>query len=82
MVRRFFRRRYDTVLMRRHGPDEPEDQSESEEPLQDRRRAALMLVLVLVLVIGGVMLVHVLRDMAAIQDCAMSGRTNCAPITP
>jgi hypothetical protein len=68
--------------MRRKGPDEPDDQSESEEPLPDRRRAALMLVLVLLLALGGVALVHVLHDMATIQDCAMSGRTNCAPINP
>jgi len=67
--------------MRRQGPDEPGDQSESEEPPPDRRRAALMLLVVLLLVIGGVALVRVLRNMAAIQDCAMSGRTNCAPIS-
>ena len=42
----------------------------------------MMLVLVLVLVIGGVVLVRVLRNMAAIQNCAMEGRTNCAPIAP
>jgi hypothetical protein len=68
--------------MRRQGPDDPEDQSQSEEPLPDRRRAALMLVVVLLLAVGGVVLVHILRNMAAIQDCAMSGRTNCAPINP
>jgi hypothetical protein len=64
--------------MRRRGPEDPDDQTD--DPLPDRRRAAMMLVLVLLLVIGGVLLVRVLRNMASIQDCAMSGRTNCAPI--
>lgn len=63
-----------------HGSDEPDDPDSGDEELPDRRRAALMLVLVLLLVIGGVALVHVLRNMSQIQDCAMSGRTNCAPI--
>lgn len=66
--------------MLKHGPDEPDDSDDGDEELPDRRRAALMLLLVLLLVIGGVALVHVLRDMSRIQDCAMSGRTNCAPI--
>ena len=69
--------------MLRHGPDEPDDSDDTdEEELPDRRRAALMLLFVLVLVLGGLALVHVLRSMSQIQDCAMSGRTNCAPIDP
>lgn len=67
--------------MPRHGSDEPDDSDDTdEEELPDRRRAALMLLFVLVLVLGGLALVHVLRNMSQIQDCAMSGRTNCAPI--
>jgi hypothetical protein len=66
--------------MLKHGADEPNDSDDGDEELPDRRRAALMLVLVLLLVIGGLALVHVLRNMSQIQDCAMSGRTNCAPI--
>ncbi len=66
--------------MPRHGPDGPDDHDEADEQLPDRRRAALVLVFVLLLVMGGLALVHVLRNMARIQDCAMSGRTNCAPI--
>jgi len=31
-------------------------------------------------VIVGLFLIHVLRDMSSVQDCAMQGRTNCAPI--
>lgn len=68
------------LLMLRHGPDEPDDSDDTDEQLPDRRRAALMLVFVLLLALGGLALVHVLRNMSQIQDCAMSGRTNCAPI--
>ncbi len=47
----------------------------------DPRRAALVgLVVTLLLVLGGVLLVHVLGRAAKLQDCVMSGRTNCAPI--
>lgn len=45
-----------------------------------RRRAVIGLVVVIVLVVGGLLLVRVLQNMSRIQDCAMSGRTNCAPI--
>ncbi|HTW73521.1 MAG TPA: hypothetical protein VMD56_01220 [Steroidobacteraceae bacterium] len=66
--------------MPRQGPDEPDDTENGDEPPPDRRRAVLTLVFVLLLVVGGLLLVRVLRNMAQIQDCAMSGRTNCAPI--
>jgi hypothetical protein len=45
-----------------------------------RRRALVALVVVLLLVVAGLVLVHVLQNMSRIQDCAMSGRTNCVPI--
>jgi hypothetical protein len=45
-----------------------------------RRRAVIGLVVVIVLVVGGLLLVRALQNMSRIQDCAMSGRTNCAPI--
>jgi hypothetical protein len=35
---------------------------------------------VILLVLGGLVLTHVLRQAARLQDCVMSGRTNCAPI--
>jgi hypothetical protein len=48
---------------------------------RDSRRAALVgLIVTLLLVVGGVVLVHVLGRAARLQDCVMSGRTNCAPI--
>jgi hypothetical protein len=52
-----------------------------ETPAPDPRRAALIgLGLLCALVVGGLVLAHALRSSARIQDCVMSGRTNCAPI--
>lgn len=49
----------------------------------DPRWAALIgLVLTLLLVLGGVLLVRVLGRASRLQDCVMSGRSNCAPIDP
>ena len=48
---------------------------------QPNRRGALIgLVVIVVLVLGGLWISHVLRGASAIQDCVMSGRTNCAPV--
>jgi hypothetical protein len=49
-------------------------------PPDPRRPAAIGLIVVVLLVIGGLFLIHVLRDTSKIQDCVMQGRTNCAPI--
>ncbi|HXC89895.1 MAG TPA: hypothetical protein VNV18_06980 [Stellaceae bacterium] len=47
----------------------------------DRRTAALMgLAVVLSLAIAGVVLVRDLGKESRLEDCLMSGRTNCAPI--
>jgi hypothetical protein len=47
----------------------------------DRRTAALMgLVVVLSLAIAGIVLVRDLGAESKLEDCLMSGRTNCAPI--
>jgi hypothetical protein len=45
-----------------------------------RRRALIGLLLVVVLVVGGLLLARVLKNVSRLQDCVMSGRTNCAPI--
>jgi hypothetical protein len=45
-----------------------------------RRSAVIGLLVIVLLVVGGLLLVRALRHMSEIQDCAMSGRTNCAPI--
>ncbi len=47
----------------------------------DPRWGALVgLLITLLLVLGGMLLVRVLSRAARLQDCVMSGRTNCAPI--
>jgi hypothetical protein len=52
-----------------------------ESAAPDSRRGALIgLGLVLLLIVGGLVLAHILRSTAQVQDCVMSGRTNCAPI--
>ena len=59
--------------MNERPPEEPE--------IPDSRRGALIgFALVVLLIVGGLVLMHVLRGTAQIQDCVMSGRTNCAPI--
>jgi hypothetical protein len=54
---------------------------EDEQAGADRRTGALVgLVVILVLAIIAVVLVRELRKKSALEDCLMSGRTNCAPI--
>jgi hypothetical protein len=51
------------------------------ERADDRRSAALIgLIIILALAIAGVVLVRELREQSRMEDCLMSGRTNCAPI--
>ncbi|MGH7116326.1 MAG: hypothetical protein ACREE9_17755 [Stellaceae bacterium] len=54
----------------------------SEEQRGDGSRfgAVIGLLVVLVLVVAAVYLVHALRKESQLEDCLMSGRTNCAPI--
>jgi hypothetical protein len=47
---------------------------------ESRRSALIGLIIVLVLLGGGLWLIHVLRAASQLQDCVMSGRSNCAPI--
>ena len=54
---------------------------DNEREADDRRTAALMgLAVVLSLAIAGVVLVRDLGKESKLEDCLMSGRTNCAPI--
>ncbi len=58
--------------------DRPE---EDEADAAQRRSAALIgLIIILVLAIAGVALVRALGSKSRLEDCLMSGRTNCAPI--
>jgi hypothetical protein len=45
-----------------------------------RRKALLGLLFVVLLILGGLLLTRVLHSTAQLQDCVMSGRSNCAPI--
>jgi hypothetical protein len=54
---------------------------EDERAADDRRTAALMgLAVVLALAVAGIVLVRDLGEKSRLEDCLMSGRTNCAPI--
>jgi LPS O-antigen subunit length determinant protein (WzzB/FepE family) len=59
----------------------PREPRNPQEP-DPRRSALLALVLIVLLIVGGLYVVHVLRSSSELQDCVMSGRTNCAPIPP
>jgi type II secretory pathway component PulM len=56
-----------------------EDSKQDDVP-DDRRNALIGMGVVLLLVVAGWLLVHWIRDTSRVQDCVMSGRTNCAPI--
>jgi hypothetical protein len=54
---------------------------DSDRETEQRRTAALLgLIVILSLAIVGVVLVRQLRIKSQIEDCLMSGRTNCVPI--
>ena len=53
--------------------------ADGEEPLSTGALIGIGIFLVL-LVLSGVWLMNTLRDIGKMQDCAMQGRRNCAPI--
>jgi len=54
---------------------------ESDRETDERRTSALLgLIIVLALAIAGVVLVRALGQKSLLEDCLLSGRTNCAPI--
>jgi len=58
------------------GPGDPRDDEEA----PNRRGALIALVVVVVLVVGGIVLSQILHGVSQVQDCAMQGRSNCAPV--
>jgi hypothetical protein len=58
-------------------PDGPDGPDENSEAPNSRRGVLVGLVLILLLVAGGFLLTRVLRGMSQLQDCALSGRSNC-----
>jgi cell division septal protein FtsQ len=57
--------------------DKHEDEDDQPAP---RRGALIALIVVVALVAGGIWISQSLRSSAQIQDCVMSGRSNCAPV--
>lgn len=55
-------------------------QSEDGDDGDRRSRALIGLIIILALAILGIVLVRELRKESQLEDCLMSGRTNCAPI--
>ncbi|MDR3523623.1 MAG: hypothetical protein P4L66_05925 [Acetobacteraceae bacterium] len=53
---------------------------ESNDPAS-RRGPAIALLLIVALLVGGILLQRHLRATGQMEDCLMSGRTNCAPIS-
>ena len=62
-----------------HLPMTEQTPKESQTP-DTRQGAKVGLIIVLLLVFGGLFLVRVLHKTSQLQDCVMSGRTNCAPV--
>ena len=56
------------------------DQDDEEQATGSRSTALIALVVILVLAILAVVLMRELGRQSKLQDCFMSGRTNCAPI--
>jgi len=58
------------------------DRSGDRDDGGDQRRSSALigLIIILVLAIAGVVVVRELREKSRLEDCLMSGRTNCAPI--
>jgi len=60
-------------------PDPWQPQEPEPDPPPTTRRAALIgLAMILILVLAGLFLTHTLGGSARLQDCALSGRSNCS----
>jgi hypothetical protein len=68
---------YKRDIMRNPDPWQPGEPEPESRPTT-RRAALIGLVLIVLLIIGGLALTRVLGGMARLQDCALSGRSNCS----
>jgi hypothetical protein len=62
--------------MRNPDPWQPPEREPDRAPTT-RRGALIGLIMIVLLVLGGLLLTHILGDMTHLQDCALSGRSNC-----
>jgi hypothetical protein len=62
------------------GMSEPSLPRDPRDPEDNRRANLIMLLVALAVVVAGVWLVNKLIDLRRMQECAESGRHNCAPI--
>ena len=60
-------------------PAEPGKPRELRQP-DSRRGAVIGLLIAAALIVLGLILVKVLGNSGRLQDCVLSGRTNCAPL--
>lgn len=56
------------------------DSNDPDDGGGNRRGALIGLVITAMLVIAGYYLMTVLRHQSQLEDCLMSGRSNCAPV--
>ena len=56
------------------------DGTDRDDEPDDDTPKLLGIIIILLLAIGSVLLINALRRESALEDCLMSGRTNCAPI--
>ncbi len=54
--------------------------SDDDEPEPSRRGPLIAFTVIIVLVLATLGIARILHSSSAIQDCVMSGRTNCAPV--
>jgi hypothetical protein len=60
--------------------DDRTNRSQSDETDRAQRRALIVAGVVVAIIVIGVLLERELASSAKLQDCLLSGRTNCAPI--
>jgi hypothetical protein len=63
--------------MRNPDPWQPPERT-PEPPPASRRAALIGLAMIVLLLLAGLFLTHTLGGMARLQDCALSGRSNCS----
>ena len=61
-------------------PDDDRNRTQNDETDRAQWRAVIVAGVVLVIIVIGVLLERELASSAKLQDCLLSGRTNCAPI--